>query len=37
MKAVGITDFGGPDAVRLVEPQEPQAGPARRCCAIPVG
>ena len=27
MKAIGITEFGGPDALQLVELPEPQAGP----------
>ena len=32
MKAVGFTEFGGPEVVRVMELPEPQAGP-RHCTA----
>ena len=27
MRAIGVTEFGGPDALRVVELPDPQAGP----------
>ncbi|MDB5064799.1 MAG: Alcohol dehydrogenase GroES domain protein, partial [Chloroflexi bacterium] len=37
MRAVGVTEFGGPEALHIVDLPDPEAGPGQLAIVVPRG